>query len=106
MLCLTRAQQMSFGGIGTCGQDKMVAEKVKGVWQEKFSPETQPVGHVDNSQQLWPTMIQPGMSSRNMIQKRLWVFVLIAIKRAYTRLLSRMESYGESKGSRRVRASG
>jgi hypothetical protein len=52
MLCLIRAQQMSFGGIGTCGQDKRVAEKVKGVWQGKFSPETQPVGYVDNSQQL------------------------------------------------------
>lgn len=51
-------------------------------------------------------MTRPGKSGTNMMLTRQWEFVHSAINGDCMALLNRRESYGELKGSRRVRASG
>ena len=94
---------MNGGGIGTYGRARKDHGKVKVAWRLKYWLEMQLASSVAQNQPQKYTTNHLGKRTTNTIQPKRWEYVRRVIDRRCQTLLSRRESYGEWKRSRRVR---
>ena len=94
---------MNGGGIGTYGRVRKDHEKVKVAWRLKCWLEMQLASSVAQNQPQKYIINHPGKRPTNTIQPKRSGYVRPVIDRHCQTLLSRRESYGEWKRSRRVR---